>query len=269
MRTRFDRKCTGRSALSVCGLWSRTQTHAHRSPHASIEIQNIKQVSVARLGQGSNVSKRASRVWGTSHGREEVTRQERGYPPPPPSRVPGGNKSVIFSARLSRQRYCYFILGSRAHTKERLATMLTSDLTSQEVLETARTVDEARASSCRASWTLGNRHDSSTQQATTLKGTARPKGDNGTPSLGHTISRPLGLLGRSSNRINASQSSNQGAEKHRRVILFCTHFHNYVHSIAQPREDWTHVCYTIFLRDIHSPIDSHTPYGCLGWAWSV
>ena len=29
------------------------------------------------------------------------------------------------------------------------------------------------------------------------------------------------------------------------------------------------VCYTIFLRGIHSSIDSHTPHGCLGRAWSV
>ena len=65
------------------------------------------------------------------------------------------------------------------------------------------------------------------QQATTLKGTtssgcATLKG--GTPSLGHTTSRPLGLFGRSSNRKNASQSSNQ-EPKHRRVILLALSLH--------------------------------------------
>ena len=50
------------------------------------------------------------------------------------------------------------------------------------------------------------------------------KGGNGTPSLSDTISRPLGLLGRSSNRKNASQSSNQET-KHRRVIFLALSLH--------------------------------------------
>ena len=63
---------------------------------------------------------------------------------------------------------------------------------------------------------------------TTLKGTrdSYPEGNTMvTPSLGHTISRPLGLLGRSSNRTNASQSSNQEPTR-RRVILLALSLNN-------------------------------------------